>query len=64
MKRTILRSLIGTVPALFVYCVGLPWVALRLDTGKVDWREVKDLLQCSYSLVAPKKLAEQARIDG
>ena len=35
------------------------WVALRLDMGKVDWDEVKELLISSYSLIAPKKLAEQ-----
>lgn len=35
------------------------WVALRLDTPKVDWREVQELLIGSYSLIAPKKLAGQ-----
>jgi phosphoribosylglycinamide formyltransferase-1 len=34
------------------------WVALRLDTGKIDWDEVRELLSCSYALVAPKRLAE------
>ena len=33
------------------------WVALRLDVGKVDWKEVKELLLSSYTLVAPKRLA-------
>jgi len=33
------------------------WVALRLDTGKVDWNEVRDLLLGSYLLTAPKRLA-------
>lgn len=33
------------------------WVALRLDVGKVDWEEVKELLLGSYTLVAPKRLA-------
>ena len=32
------------------------WVALRLDVGKVDWEEVKELLLGSYTLVAPKRL--------
>ena len=36
------------------------WVALRLDVGKVDWDEVKELLLSSYMLVAPKKLAAAA----
>ena len=33
------------------------WVALRLDTGKIDWSEVRDLLLGSYLLTAPKRLA-------
>ena len=27
------------------------WVALRLDTGKVDWEEVAELVRGSYELV-------------
>lgn len=34
------------------------WVALRLDVGKVDWDEVRELLLGSYMLVAPKRLAD------
>ncbi|MGH9633426.1 MAG: MmcQ/YjbR family DNA-binding protein [Candidatus Angelobacter sp.] len=37
------------------------WVALRLDVGKVDWSEVKELLKGSYALLAPRKLAEQVK---
>jgi phosphoribosylglycinamide formyltransferase-1 len=33
------------------------WVARRLDTGKIDWSEVRELLRGSYLLVAPKRLA-------
>lgn len=33
------------------------WVALRLDVGKVDWEEVRELLLSSYTLIAPKRLA-------
>ena len=33
------------------------WVALRLDTSKVDWKEVAVLIRGSYQLVAPPKLA-------
>jgi predicted DNA-binding protein (MmcQ/YjbR family) len=33
------------------------WVALRLDAGSVDWREVADLVVDSYRLGAPKRLA-------
>ncbi|MBA3658393.1 MAG: MmcQ/YjbR family DNA-binding protein [Gemmatimonadales bacterium] len=32
------------------------WVGVRL-TGRVDWRELADLLEDSYRLVAPKRLA-------
>jgi hypothetical protein len=33
------------------------WVALRLDVGKVDWEEVKELMSESYRRMAPKRLA-------
>jgi len=33
------------------------WVALRLDAGKIDWNEVRELLLGSYLLTAPKRLA-------
>jgi len=32
------------------------WVALRLDRGAVDWKEVGELVKTSYQLVAPKRL--------
>jgi hypothetical protein len=35
------------------------WIALRLDTGDVDWDEVADRLIGSYRLVAPKRLVAQ-----
>ncbi len=41
------------------YIASKGWVALRLDVGKVDWNEVRDLLLGSYSLIAPKRLAER-----
>jgi predicted DNA-binding protein (MmcQ/YjbR family) len=37
------------------------WVALRLDIGKIDWNEVRELLLGSYLLITPRKLAEQLR---
>ncbi|HYO16983.1 MAG TPA: MmcQ/YjbR family DNA-binding protein [Thermoanaerobaculia bacterium] len=37
------------------------WVSLRLDLGRIDWKEVSELVTGSYCLVAPKKLAELAR---
>jgi hypothetical protein len=36
------------------------WVALRLDVGKVNWGEVRELVLGSYRLVAPKRLASLA----
>lgn len=36
------------------------WVGLRLDRGKVDWNEVRDLLTASYLQAAPKKLGQKA----
>lgn len=35
------------------------WVGLRLDRGKIDWKEVHDLIIASYLQAAPKKLAAQ-----
>ncbi len=35
------------------------WVGLRLDRGRVDWDEVRDLVMASYLQVAPKKLRAQ-----
>ena len=40
------------------YIASRGWVALRLDVGKIDWDEVKELLAGSYTLVAPKRLAD------
>lgn len=33
------------------------WVGLRLDAGEIDWEEVTELVNGSYHLVAPKRLA-------
>jgi predicted DNA-binding protein (MmcQ/YjbR family) len=33
------------------------WVGLRLDTGKIDWKEVADFITESYRLAAPKTLS-------
>jgi len=33
------------------------WVALPLDRGAVDWKEVAELVKTSYQLVAPKRPA-------
>ena len=55
------KELAGAQPARFylpAYLASKGWVALRLDMGKIDWDEVKDLLFGSYSLIAPRRLAE------
>ena len=39
------------------------WVALRLDTGKIDWDEVAELVAGSYRLMAPKKLAALVKLE-
>jgi hypothetical protein len=41
------------------YIASRGWVALRLDTGKIDWDEVRELVLTSYTLVAPQPLAER-----
>jgi hypothetical protein len=33
------------------------WVALRLDAGAIDWKEVAELVAGSYRLTAPKRVA-------
>jgi hypothetical protein len=43
------------------YIASKGWVALRLDVGKIDWDEVKELLLGSYVLIAPKRLAERVK---
>jgi hypothetical protein len=36
------------------------WIAIRLDVGEVDWKEVTELAADTYRLIAPKRLAELA----
>jgi predicted DNA-binding protein (MmcQ/YjbR family) len=45
------------------YIASKGWVALRLDVGKVDWDEVRELLLGSYALIAPKRLAERVKTE-
>jgi len=55
------KALADTQPRRFylpAYIASRGWVALRLDLGKIDWAEVKELLHGSYALIAPKRLAE------
>jgi len=39
------------------------WVALRLDVGEPDWREVTELVKGSYRLTAPKRLAASITVS-
>jgi phosphoribosylglycinamide formyltransferase-1 len=39
------------------------WVALRLDVGKIDWDEVRELLTHSYVLIAPRRSRRKAPGD-
>lgn len=41
------------------YLASRGWVALRLDRGKIDWAEVRELLLGSYAMIAPKRLADR-----
>jgi hypothetical protein len=48
---------------LTTYISSKGWVALRLDVGKIDWSEVRQLLLGSYKLIAPKRLAERLKAE-
>jgi hypothetical protein len=55
------KALVEAQPRRFylpAYIASKGWVALRLDVGKIDWDEVRELLLGSYVLIAPKRLAE------
>lgn len=39
------------------YIASKGWVSLRLDTGEIDWDEVRELAGDSYRRIAPKRLA-------
>jgi predicted DNA-binding protein (MmcQ/YjbR family) len=36
------------------------WIALRLDTGRIDWEEVAELVKGSYRITAPSRLTKPA----
>jgi hypothetical protein len=58
------EALIGSDPARFyrpAYLGARGWIAVRLDTGDVDWDEVAELALDAYRLTAPKRL--RARVD-
>ena len=53
-------ALIAADPARFyspAYIGPRGWVGLRLDQGKIDWEEVRELIAGSYLMAAPKRLA-------
>jgi hypothetical protein len=37
------------------------WVGLRLDSSRVDWKAIKNLLSVAYVLTAPDKLRKPSR---
>lgn len=60
------KALVAAQPERFylpAYVASRGWVALRLDAGKVDWDEVKELVVGSYALIAPKRFAERVIED-
>jgi phosphoribosylglycinamide formyltransferase-1 len=40
------------------------WFGLRIDGGKIDWAEVKNLVELSYRLAAPKTLLKALETRG
>jgi len=60
------KALAEAQPARFylpAYIASKGWVALRLDVGKVDWDEVRELLLGSYAQIAPKRLADRVKTE-
>jgi hypothetical protein len=58
------KALVEAQPGRFylpAYIASRGWVALRLDRGKIDWGEVKELLRVSYEMIAPKGLRTSKR---
>ncbi len=60
------KALVASQPSKFylpAYIASKGWVALRLDLSKIDWTEVKELMQTSYLQIAPKRLAAAVESD-
>jgi len=54
------QVLVGSNPKRFfvpAYVGNKGWVGMKLD-GKLDWDEVRELIEDSYRIIAPKRLAE------
>lgn len=59
------EALVRSDPARFYvpsYLGARGWAAVRLDVGRVNWTEVRELLTEAYRLQAPKRLVTQ--LDG
>ena len=57
-------ALVAAHPAKFympAYLASRGWVALRLDTPRVDWDEVAELVRTSFGLIAPKTAGDRKR---
>jgi predicted DNA-binding protein (MmcQ/YjbR family) len=39
------------------------WFGLRLDGGAIDWSEVRNLVELSYGLVAPRRLLKKNDVN-
>jgi hypothetical protein len=60
------KALVEAQPDRFylpAYVASRGWVALRLDLGKIDWEEVRELLLGSYMLLAPKSLTDRVKAE-
>ena len=56
------ETLIASNPKRFyspAYIGAHGWVGVRLDVGRVDWRDVAERVDASYRRAAPKRLAER-----
>ncbi len=42
-----------------MYMGPMGWLGLDFEAAPVDWQEVRELVDASYRLVAPKKLIKQ-----
>lgn len=60
-----LDALVTADPARFyvpAYLGARGWVGVRLDVGRVDWAEIRELITDAYRLQAPRTLV--AQLDG
>ncbi len=59
------KSLVSAQPARFylpAYIGPRGWVALRLDIGPIDWKEVAELVAGSYQLTTAKRQAFRSEV--